>query len=139
MNINLTKSGGRLVRLPRKEKLWRYRLPLYESFYLTVVVTADMQKTYDYIFPDEGEPACKIARTGGLVVYRPREAFVLLKLKKQLSHNTIAHEMVHVAQYYCEMMGIGVNPRNHEPYAYMVGHLTGKLYERIRKWKLEVR
>lgn len=129
------KSG----RKSRRVLLAKYRLPLYENFYLWVVVTPTMVKTVKEIFPNDEHNEAMLPRTEGLIVYRPNAVYILLNTKGCVTHSTIAHELTHACQYFCEMMGIKVLPRNHEPYAYMVGHLTEVVYRKMKQWRIEVK
>lgn len=115
----------------------KYRLPLYENMNLWIVVTPTMEKTMEYCFPNEGEE--RVRRCEGLVVYRPQDCFMMLRSRGPIRHNTIAHEVTHVCQYFCEQINVKVQPDNHEAYAYMVGHLTEMVYRKLRQWRIEVK
>lgn len=135
MKLNLPKYKGRCVKSPPRDLIAKYRLPLYENFHLWLVVADDLPKTFHQIFPDDDEK--NIGRCDGLTIYRPSAVFILLK-RSRLSHNTLVHELVHACHYFCDMMKIKVCADDHEPYAYMMGHLAGVCEAKIRRWKLKI-
>lgn len=131
--MSKTKSGRRLKRTLTA----KYRLPLYENFNLWLVVTPSLAKTVKYLFPDECEEG--MDRWDGLAVYRGKDCFVVLNSQGEVELNAVTHELTHACQYFCDMLHIPVLPRNHEAYAYMIGHLNGVVYKKLKKWRIEIK
>lgn len=59
------------------------------------------------------------------------ETAIYIFLHKLEDHSVIAHEIVHAASYTFEHAGIKMDVENDEPFAYLVGWLTKKVYEVI--------
>jgi streptogramin lyase len=77
-------------------------------------------------FEDEAE---------GVVVSPNMDVYYLMLDRQYLTHNTIAHEVFHVAKRITEHRGI----TDEESQAWLAGHVTGELYKFLDKKKLIVK
>lgn len=55
--------------------------------------------------------------------------YAILRLSKRTKASTLAHEMVHVAYRLLGVVGVKLEPENHEALAYLVGYLVRSYYE----------
>lgn len=68
-----------------------------------------------------------------------RSKFAALFDAYDLSHELIAHEVFHITHRMIEYCGGNFSPNNHEPFAYLNGHLTQLVYGDIAKFKWPIR
>jgi hypothetical protein len=71
----------------------------------------------------------------GCVVSPDFTVYHLFLGKDYVTHNTIAHEIFHVAKAITEDRGI----MEEEAQAWLTGHITGELYKFLEKKKIEVK
>jgi hypothetical protein len=58
--------------------------------------------------------------------------------KKHIDHTIVAHEVVHCANWIFLDRRITIDPDNDEPYAYLVGWITSRIYKEVYKNKIIV-
>lgn len=69
----------------------------------------------------------------GLAIHATRRGveWFCVYLPKNAGHDTVAHEMLHVAWYILHAYGVAVDEDNQEPLAHLMGHLIRE-FEAIR-------
>jgi hypothetical protein len=106
-----------------------FEIPIYEvSVWLVVDEDAymrrvDMADTF-------GE--YNLGAFAGLCAWKDNQ-FGLFFYPNGLTHNTISHEVTHLALRIMKWIGFDIDPENHEPLAYLQGYLTALVYEHAMK------
>lgn len=101
-------------------------IPIYDG-YINIVLADDINEAIEHYGLGEKDCSCAFVmpdrKTKGIY-------WVVFGLKK-LSHNTIAHEIVHLVNLIFLDRGIKPDLKNDEPQAYLTGWLTDKMYKFI--------
>jgi len=71
----------------------------------------------------------------GILISPSLQKYFLLIDLKYLTHNTVAHEIYHVATRVTEERGV----TDEEAQAWLCGHLSGVIYKFLEKKKLEIK
>jgi hypothetical protein len=71
----------------------------------------------------------------GIIISPNLHKYFLIIDLKYLTHNTIAHEVYHVATRVTEERGV----TDEEAQAWLCGHLSGVIYKFLEKKKLEIK
>lgn len=94
-------------------------IPIYDQV-LRIVVTEDLAKpefdAYVELFDDK------------IIVY----------LKPNTSAGTIAHEVIHIANFVFKNCYITLDIDNDEPYAYLIGYLVDQIHKFLQKTNKEL-
>lgn len=111
-------------------------IPIYFG-YVVIVFSEDVKAVSDKYklgLSEQGYPAFVKGNrnSNGITQYW------LVFDRKKISHSIIAHEVTHCANWIFYDRDITVDFRNDEPYAYLVGWITGVVYRAIKKHRIEV-
>lgn len=113
-----------------------FHVPIYRIDFM-LIITNDINRTrkeYEDIFGEyTGNPI------DALCSWSPEEyIFALIIKKDKIGHGLIAHEVFHCVHRMMETMGDEFSKESHEPYAYLCGWVTSKIYKTIHKLKFRI-
>jgi hypothetical protein len=114
----------------KEKRLFKKKFPIsiYETN-VTVFVVDDITDMENYL--KKQKLNADIANSDGCVLQIPRiqgvEYFIVF-VRKQVSHNLIAHETFHLAK---NLAG-AINIEDEESVAWLVGHLAQKIYSILK-------
>lgn len=119
-----------------KERRRWHKIPIYGAHF-EVVLTDDIQKSHDcrkYL------PKFKIQEpTHGMSSYCGSIFVVFLKRDRGgPTHSTVSHEVFHAAARILESCDIRLDPDHHEPYAYLIGHLSYLTHKCLHDWGVKL-
>lgn len=108
-------------------------IPIYHG-YLRIVITKDFIKAAKKLkIDDEGNDLS----TFGSFVCTSKDNIghsqYNIFLNKDIDHDLLAHEVVHLVNAICVERKIKLDPFNDEPQAYLTGWITGEIYKVLNK------
>ena len=118
----------------KQKRLYKKKFPvsIYETS-VTVFVVDDISDMENYL--RKNKLISDIANSDGCVLQVPRPEgveYFIVYVKNAISHNLIAHEIFHLAK---NLAG-AINIDDEESVAWLVGHLSEKIYSILKLKKL---
>lgn len=115
-----------------KDRVYTFKVPMYDSTIKLVVcddIRAGAKRYFGHEFSETYE---------ALSVYRGNE-FGLIFGHDRIALDNICHELYHVTCRVMECMNTKAGPENHEPYAYVQGYIGGKVFKKLRQWRIPLK
>jgi hypothetical protein len=111
---------------------YSFRVPLYLSK-VKLVVTDDIYRAQRRFGMEPSSGSFY-----GMSLYKGNQFAILLNQEaRALSYDTVAHECFHVTSRIMELVNTKLTPENHEPYAYLNGFIAGKVFGKLKSWKIK--
>lgn len=114
----------------------KINIPIYFG-YLIIIFTKDVTKVdkkYDLGLEDNYYPAFVKGKRNKEGISQYYMVFDV----KHIDHETITHEVTHCANWIFHDRKITLDFLNDEPYAYLVGWITDKVYKSAKKSKINI-
>jgi hypothetical protein len=102
---------------------------------LTMIVTDEVKAEIKKVYKKYKLKEDVDYEVEGVVIGPVENDYFLLLDIKYLTHNTIAHEIYHVAFRICEDRDV----HDEEAKAWVAGHLTGEIYKFLEKKNLQIK
>lgn len=118
------------------QRTHQFRLPIFAGRVI-FIACSDLTKArngYASTFGPYDACACE-----ALVSCDNKGKFALFFQGHNVSHEYIAHEVLHLTHRIMEYNNHELTPNGHEPHACLCGFLTDALYRKLKQWKVAIK